>query len=142
MSPAFAAKLKDDAVLGALLHAFRWNEASIKGGQASQNSRASVALEKNGATEHLTLTFDGEQVARYEAVFAHFPETVTITLPDTKAEDVKKEVEDFRKKSDYSKAVLLWKTGQVALLQIEFDLDTAVGGKFGAGCGKARAQRI
>ncbi len=84
------AKLKDDAVLGALLHAFRWNEASIKGGQASQNSRASVALEKNGATEHLTLTFDGEQVARYEAVFAHFPETVTITLPDTKAEDVKK----------------------------------------------------
>lgn len=126
-SPAFAAKLEDVAVLGTLVHAFQWNETSVKGGQASQNSRASVALEKNGVNEQLTLTFDGEQAARYEAVLAHFPETVTITLPDTKAEDVKREVEDFREKSDYIKAVHLWQTGQAASLQIEFDLDTAVG---------------
>lgn len=121
-SPALAANLQDVAVLGTLVRAFRWNAPEAAGGKDAVSAKAAVDFRKTDGAEQLTLSFGSADAAAYRASLAHFPETVTLTLPSTREVQVLEAVSRAREDSALIKSVYtLGRTDGAALLQIEFD---------------------
>lgn len=121
-SPALAANLQDIAVLGTLVRVFQWNQPEAAGGQTDVTAKAAVSFQRNADGEQLTLTFDNANAAAYKANLAHFPETVTLTLPSTQEVAVLEDVNQARENSQFIKSVyVLGRADGASHLQIEFD---------------------
>lgn len=121
-SPALAANLEDVAVLGSLVKVFRWNAPEAAGGQTDVTAMAAVSFQNGKDSEQLTLTFDAANAASYKASLAHFPETVTLTLPSTQEVAVLEDVNRARENSQFIKSVyVLGRSDGASHVQIEFD---------------------
>ena len=126
-SPALAANLEDVAVLGSLVRVFRWNTPEAEGGQTDVTAKAAVSFQSGADSEQLTLTFDAANAAAYKASLAHFPETVTLTLPSTQEVGVLEEVNQARENSQFIKSVyVLGRADGASQVQIEFDVTADV----------------
>lgn len=126
-SPALAANLEDVAVLGSLVRVFRWNTPEAEGGQTDVTAKAAVSFQSGADSEQLTLTFDAANAAAYKASLAHFPETVTLTLPSTQEVGVLEEVNQARENSRFIKSVyVLGRADGASQVQIELDVTADV----------------
>lgn len=121
-SPALAANLENVAVLGSIVRVFRWNAPEAAGGQTDVTAMAAVSFQNGKDSEQLTLTFDAANAASYKASLAHFPETVTLTLPSTQEVAVLEDVNQARENSQFIKSVyVLGRADGASHVQIEFD---------------------
>lgn len=98
-----------------------------KDGQTDVTAKAAVSFQSGADSEQLTLTFDAANAAAYKASLAHFPETVTLTLPSTQEVSVLEEVNQARENSRFIKSVyVLGRADGASQVQIEFDVTADV----------------
>lgn len=128
VSPAFAAAMEDVPLLGQLVRIFGRNQAVVEGGAAADGGTAAVTMERDGDTELMQIRFAREDAALYQAEFASYPKTVTITLPGTAGVEVLSEITRARDTSQYVKSVYQVPTGAAGatVLQLELESDADV----------------
>lgn len=122
LSPAFA------AAVGELVRAFGVNQTLVQGGAATSGGAAALTMERSGDAEYIRLTFRGADAGRYQARFASWPKTITITLPGTEGVEVLSEISRARDTSQYIKGV--WTPppaeADTAAIQLELESDADV----------------
>ena len=128
VSPAFAAAVENVPILGQLVQIFGRNQAVVEGGSAPDGGTAAVTMERDGDTELMQLRFAREEAALYQAAFASYPKTVTITLPGTAGVEVLSEITRAQDTSQYIKSVYQVPTGAAGttVLQLELESDANV----------------
>ena len=128
VSPAFAAAVENVPILGQLVQIFGRNQAVVEGGSAPDGGTAAVTMERDGDTELMQLRFAREEAALYQAAFASYPKTVTITLPGTAGVEVLSEITRAQDTSQYIKSVykVPTSTAETTVLQLELESDADV----------------
>ena len=130
ISPTFAAAVSDFPVLGELVQKFGKNQPFAQGGSKEGTGTAALTMERDGDTEWIRLQFSQEDASWYEAEFASYPKTVTITLPGTEGVAVLSEISRAQDTSQYIKSV--WQLpspapGSTAIqLELESDADVEI----------------
>ena len=120
ISPAFAAAVQDIPVIGELVRVFGKNQPLAQGG--SQAGEGTAVL-----TEQMRLEFPGADASLYQAEFASYPKTVTITLPGTGGVEILSEISRAKDTSQYIKGVCrLPLEGEAAVIQLELESDADV----------------
>ena len=127
-SPAFAAAMENFPILGQLVQIFSRNQAVVEGGSAADGGTAAVTMERDGDAELMQIRFDQEDASLYQAEFASYPKTVTITLPGTASVEVLSEITRAQDTSQYIKSVYEVPTGaaETTVLQLELESDANV----------------
>lgn len=128
LSPAFAAAVRELPVIGQLVRAFGENEPLVQGGSQAEGGRAALTMARSGDTEQMRLEFPGAEASRYQAEFASYPKTVTITLPGTDGVTILSEISRARDTSQYIKSVCQLPAAAVdtTVIQLELESDADV----------------
>ena len=128
LSPAFAAAVSDLPVIGQLVRVFQVNQPLAQGGSQGSGAAAQVTMERSGDTEWIRLTFQREDAALYQAAFASYPKTVTITLPGTAEVEILSEISRAGDTSQYIKSVCCLPVGGegTGVIQLELENDADV----------------
>ena len=92
LSPAFAAAIREIPVIGHLVRVFGENEPLVQGGSQAGEGTVTLTMERSGDTEQMRLEFSGADASLYQAEFASYPTTVTITLPGTDGVEILSEI--------------------------------------------------
>ena len=129
-SPAFAAAVSKLPVLGELVQIFGKNQPRAQGGSGTGEGVAALTMERDGDTEWIYLEFGQADASCYQAEFASYPKTITITLPGMEGVTVLSEISRARDTSQYMKSV--WQLpgcleGSAAIqLELESDADVQI----------------
>lgn len=128
LSPAFAAAVRELPVIGQLVRAFGENEPLVQGGSQAEGGTVALTMERSGETEQMRLEFSGTDASRYQAEFASYPKTVTITLPGTDGVTILSEISRAQDTSQYIKSVCQLPTtaGDTTVIQLELESDADV----------------
>lgn len=127
ISPAFAAAVQDIPVIGELVRVFGKNQPLAQGGSQVGEGTAVLTMERKGTTEQMRLEFPGADASLYQAEFASYPKTVTITLPGTGGVEILSEISRAKDTSQYIKGVCrLPLEGDSAVIQLELESDADV----------------
>lgn len=127
-SPAFAAAVRELPVIGQLVQTFGENEPRVQGGSQAVEGKAALTMARSGDTEQMRLEFPGADASRYQAEFASYPKTVTITLPGTDGVTILSEISRAQDTSQYIKSVCQLPTtaGDTTVIQLELESDADV----------------
>lgn len=127
-SPAFADAVDDIPVIGELVQLFDKNAPLVQGGRRQESKAAALTMERHGSAEYISLKFQQADASLYQAEFASYPKTVTITLPGTKAVDILSEISRAKDTSQYIKSVcqLPSSTQETTVIQLELESDATV----------------
>lgn len=127
-SPTFAAAVEDVPVLGRLVRIFGRNEPVVSGGVQTTGGSAVLTMERRGDTEEIRLAFPQSDASQYQAVFASYPKTVTVTLPGTGGVEILSEISRAGDTSQYIKSVWLLPTStqDTSIIQLELENDADV----------------
>lgn len=128
LSPAFAAAVEDVPVLGRLVQVFGKNQAVVQGGNPGAIDHVSLRMGREGSAEWIRLEFPQTDASEYQAEFASYPKTVTITLPGTSKVEILSQISCATDTSQYVKAVcpLPTSTRDTAIIQLVLESDADV----------------
>ena len=128
LSPAFAAAVREIPVIGRLVRAFDENEPLVQGGSQAGEGTVTLTMERSGNTEQMRLEFPGADASLYQAEFASYPKTVTITLPGTDGVEILSEISRAKDTSQYIKAVCQLPAAAegTTVIQLELESDADV----------------
>ena len=128
LSPTFAAAVEDVPVLGQLVEGFGKNQAVVQGGSPGSTDHVSLSMGREGSAEWIRLEFPQTDASQYQAEFASYPKTVTITLPGTSKVEILSQISRATDTSQYVKAVcpLPTSTQDTATIQLVLESDADV----------------
>lgn len=128
LSPAFAAAIREIPVIGHLVRVFGENEPLVQGGSQAGEGTVTLTMERSGDTEQMRLEFPGADASLYQAEFASYPKTVTITLPGTDGVEILSEISRAKDTSQYIKSVcqLPGAAEGTTVIQLELESDADV----------------
>lgn len=114
-------------MIGELVRVFGKNQPLAQGGSQAGEGTAVLTMERKGTTEQMRLEFPGADASLYQAEFASYPKTVTITLPGTGGVEILSEISRAKDTSQYIKGVCrLPLEGEAAVIQLELESDADV----------------
>lgn len=128
VSPAFAAAVREIPVLGELVQIFEKNQPLAQGGSRAGEGTAALTMERDGDTEWIYLEFGQADASWYQAEFASYPKTVTITLPGVEGVTVLSQISRAQDSSQYIKSVcqLPVCSPESTAIQLELESDAEV----------------